>query len=138
MLKVLKIYLFLRKIILKHTIMGKPQKCISETEARKLHDNWVNSRANHIQQGRGTEDAREVVYSVEELEEYLAYVKSESAKQGINKPGIRIYFAAYDTPASDKATVFLAPTESGDVNSDNNYKIDSFNFGGGGWPPYNY
>ena len=51
--------------------MNKPSKCISVQEARTLQDNWVNSRGVSIQNSRGQEDSREVVYSVAELEEFL-------------------------------------------------------------------
>ena len=118
--------------------MAKPTKCVSVEEARKLQDNWVATRSTHIQRAEGSEDCREFVYSVKELEEYLDYVKEESTKQGIDAPGIRIYFGAYNTEKSDKATIFLAPTEGGDSEDDNNYNIDPFNFGTGGWPPKTY
>ncbi len=117
---------------------NKPSKCISETEARQLHDNWVNTRESSITNDLGYLDAREVVYSVEELEEFLDYVKEESTKQGIDNPGIRIYFAAYNNATSNKATVFLAPTKGGDANADNNYNIKSLNMNQGGWPPKVY
>jgi len=118
--------------------MIKPSKCITVQEAKDLQDNWVNSRGVSIQNTRGEEDSREVVYSVEELEEFLAYVKSESSKKGINNPGVRIYFAAYNDAKSTRATVFLSATDSGDANSNNEYDISPFNRGGGGWPPNIY
>lgn len=118
--------------------MAKPAKCISVEEARKLQDNWVSTRAKDIENAQGEEDQREIIYSVEELQEFLDYVKEESTAQGVSNPGIRIYFAAYDNADSDKATVFLAPTKGSAVTSDNNYNIEPFNFGSGGWPPYKY
>ena len=118
--------------------MGKPAKCISVTEAKQLQDNWKSTRAVNIESAIGAEDAREVFYTVDELQEYLNYVKTQSTQQGITKPGIRIYFAAYDNDDSDKATVFLAPTNGSTTASVNNYTIDPFNRGGQGWPPHNY
>lgn len=118
--------------------MAKPAKCISEATARQLQDNWVATRATDIESGRGSVDTREFFYSLAELQEFLDYVKEESRKQGIDQPGIRIYFGAYDNDDSDKATVFLAPTQGNTVTSRNNYKIDPLNLGQGGWPPYNY
>jgi hypothetical protein len=118
--------------------MAKPAKCISVTEAKQLQDNWKSTRATEIESALGYIDTREFFFSVDELEEYLNYVKSESTKQSIPKPGIRIYFAAYDNDSSDKATVFLAPTNGPTKSSANNYNIDPFNKGNAGWPPNNY
>lgn len=119
--------------------MAKPAKCISESEARQLQKNWIDTRAKDIKKAMGTEDAREAFFTVAELEEYLAYVKSESTKQGVSNPGVRIYFAAYDDDASSKkATAFLAPTKGDTTASDNNYKIEALNRAGSGWPPHNY
>lgn len=118
--------------------MNKPNKCISVQEARTLQDNWANTRGVSIQNSRGEEDSREVVYSVEELEEFLAYVKSQSSKKGITNPGIRIYFASYNDNKSTRSTVFLSATDSGDANSNNDYNTLPFNHGGSGWPPNIY
>jgi hypothetical protein len=118
--------------------MAKPTKCISESEARQLQENWIDTRAKDIDRTMDEEDARSVFYSVAELEEYLKYVKSESTKQGVSDPGIRIYFAAYNDDKSNKATAFLAPTKGDTTASDNNYNIEALNRGSVGWPPHNY
>lgn len=118
--------------------MAKPAKCISVDQARQLQDNWTNTRAIDIERAQGSVDTREFFYTVDELQEYLDYVKDLSKKQGIDNPGMRIYFAAYDSDTNDKATVFLAPTEGATANTENNYNIDPFNRSIGGWPPKNY
>jgi hypothetical protein len=114
--------------------MATPANCITETEARALYNNWDNRAtliANNI-----APDARDVVFSVEELEEYLKYVKQNHV--GMSKPGIRVYFAANNNSQSTKATVFLSPTNGISANSPNNYAIKPFNRGGTGWPPNIY
>ena len=103
--------------------MAKPTKCISVLEAKQLQQNWIDTRANDIEKAMDQEDARSVFYTVAELEEYLEYVKTESTKQGITNPGIRIYFAAYNDAESNKATAFLAPIKGDTNDSDTNYKI---------------
>jgi len=118
--------------------MAVPAKCITETEARQLQDNWKSTRAIEIENAQGSEDTREFFYTVAELEEYLAYVKAESIKQGYLAAGVRIYFAAYDNAVTNKATVFLAPTTGTSASSANNYNIQPLNKAGGGWPPNNY
>jgi len=118
--------------------MAKPAKCIPVVDARQLQDNWVSTRAVEIERGQGSVDTREFYYTVAELQEFLDYVRDQSGKQGIDAPGIRIYFGAYDSVKNDRATVFLAPTAGNTSASANNYKIEPLNLGQGGWPPYNY
>jgi len=129
--------------------MAKPSKCITVAKAKELQNKWKETRALEIEQAQGYQDTREFWYSLEELQEYLDYVKDQSNAQGINKPGIRIYFGAYAKTPTKKsyATIFLAPTkeksnsilEDGeDVNNENNYDIDPMNIGSNGYPPINY
>ncbi len=118
--------------------MAKPSKCISVSEAQGLQDNWVQSRVSSISNLLNEEDARDFTFSVDDLQEYIDYVKEESAKAGITNPGIRIFFAAYDNKDSNKATVFLGATDGTQSDSDNNYNIDPLNRTQGGWPPNTY
>lgn len=118
--------------------MNKPAKCISVDAARELRDQWLDTRGSYYRLANGgNEDCSDVFYTLAELEEYIEYVKTQSKDQGIDKPGIRIYFGAY-ADGGKRATVFLAPTVSEMSDSDNNYKIDPFNLNQGGWPPNNY
>jgi len=127
----------------------KPKKCITENEARELHDNWCAKREKNLKKSLGFEDAREFHWSVAELEEYLAYVKQESEKQGIKDPGIRVYLGAYSKEkckvGKGMSTLFFAPTGArlGAIGKDgsgpeNNYGINAFNYGNNGNPPQNY
>ena len=129
--------------------MGKPKKCISVDEAKELQKVWCDTRTPEIDKCLGFEDTREFWWSVEELQEYLKYVKKQSRKQGISNPGIRMYFGAYPESKCKKhkgyATLFLAPTgaPAGGIGKDddtapNNYGIDPMNFGSAGDPPQNY
>ena len=129
--------------------MAKPKKCISPKEARELHDEWTSKRGNQTKKSLGHEDARDFWWSLDELQEYLDYVKEESKKQGVKKPGIRVYLGTYTKEKCKHkkglSTVFFAPTgaKPGGLGKDgaddpNNYDIDAFNFGGGGWPPNKY
>ena len=113
--------------------MAKPKKCISVADAKALQANWNNSQAKDIEQGLGTKDVCAVTFNIDQLQEFINYVKDESAKQGIDNPGIRVYFAAYNDKESNKATVFLNATESDDGNSANNYGIDPLNLLIRGW-----
>lgn len=126
----------------------KPRNCISVDEARKLQENWINSRGKEINRGLGYDDTREFLIKVSELQEYLDYVKEKSQEQGIADPGIRIYFGSYPGERDRKSfsTIFLAPTkrlkedsiESEEEDEDNNYEIEPLNHTQGGWPPTTY
>jgi|SRR6056297_2177177 len=128
--------------------MEKPKKCISVEEARKEQDEWVNTRGKEIQRGQGYEDTREFWYSVDELQEYLDYVREKSKEQGVEKPGIRFYLGAYPKTKEKKSytTMFLSPTKeasgdtatSGEDSDPNNYEIEPMNITHGGYPPKDY
>jgi hypothetical protein len=130
--------------------MEKPKKCISVERAKALQIKWQESRGKDIDVAQGYQDKREFWYSVEELQEYLNYVKEKSAEQGVKNPGIRIYYGAYPKSSVKKsyATVFLAPTkersapaegeDETSVNAVNNYDIDPLNESSGGMPPFTY
>lgn len=129
--------------------MEKPKKLISVEEAKELQKNWVESRGKAIKKGQGHDDTREFWYSLEELQEYLDYVREKSKEQGVEKPGIRIYFGAYPRTNNKKSysTIFLAPTKEKSGNSEgepledddnNNYEIEPLNQNNGGFPPTNY
>lgn len=115
--------------------MSKPLNCITVEEARELRNNWVQTRAVYIENRLGSPDIHEFLFSVEELQQYLDYVKAGTEKE---TPGIRIYFAAYSDNKSDKATVFLAPTLGITAESKNNYDLQPLNRSVQGWPPRNY
>tara|TARA_R110002050_G_C8837235_1_gene505676 strand:+ start:563 stop:919 length:357 start_codon:yes stop_codon:yes gene_type:complete len=118
--------------------MSVPSKCITVAKARELQDNWVATRAVEIARSMGSNDTREFLFSLNELQEFLDYVREQSKEQEIANPGVRIYFGAYDNSITDKATCFLAPTKGITQTSPNNYDIQPMNTVLGGWPPYNY
>ncbi|UBZ06945.1 hypothetical protein LDL76_16500 [Salegentibacter mishustinae] len=128
--------------------MKKPKKCISVEEARKEQDEWVKTRGKDIREAEGYEDTREFWYSVDELQEYLDYVREKSKEQGVEKPGIRFYLGAYPKTKEKKSytTIFLSPTKeamrdtaTAQEDSDpNNYEIEPMNLTHGGEPPRNY
>ncbi len=120
------------------SIMPKPSNCITVAQARDLQNNWVSTRAVDIERAQGSPDTREFLFSLTDLQQFLDYVREESTKAGISNPGVRIYFAAYDNDASDKATVFLAPTVGTTEGVANNYNIEPLNKGISGYPPLNY
>lgn len=115
--------------------MSKPKSCIAVAEAREFHDNWLKTRAVFIEKELGATDSCEFLFSVDELQKFLDYVKAGTKK---HEPGIRVYLAAYSTDKSEKATVFLAPTLGIQAGSENNYDLEPLNKSVQGWPPKNY
>lgn len=115
--------------------MSKPINCISVTEARELQSNWLKTRAVFIEKELGAPDTCEFLFSVEELQEFLDYVKAGAEN---HTPGIRVYFAAYGLDKTEKATVFLAPTLGVTAGSENNYDLKPLNRSIQGFPPKNY
>lgn len=88
--------------------MDQPRKCLKPEEGRALQNIWKKSRGKEIEDGQGYIDTREFWYSIEELQEYLDYVKQKSKEQGVNNPGIRIYLGAYPKTEENKSytTIF--------------------------------
>lgn len=126
--------------------MKKPAKCISIEEAREQQLEWVNTRGKEIERAGKYKDTRDFWYSLDELQEYLDYVREKSKEQGVNKPGIRFFLGAY-SPSRNKgySTLFLSATkeedpsvESEEVEDPNNYEIEPYNTIGAGWPPTKY
>lgn len=127
--------------------MERPQKCVTVKEARELQENWKRSRGKEIERGQGYVDTREFSYSIDELQEFLDYVKEKSKEQGVKNPGIRIYLGAYPKSQQKKSysTIFLAPTkeavaveENEEEGQQNNYEIEPLNSSQGGYPPIEY
>lgn len=129
--------------------MKKPKKCISVERAKQLEKHWVETRGKDIEDAEGYLDTREFWYSLDELQEYLDYVREKSKEQGVEKPGIRVYMGAYPQTNDKKSysTIFLAPTKEKSGNSEeettedvdeNNYEIEPLNDSQGGWPPRSY
>lgn len=91
--------------------MDRPKKCISIEEAREYQNNWKETRGREIRNSQGYEDTCEFWYSLDELQEYLDYVREKSAMQGVKYPGLRIYLGAYPKTSDKKSysALFLLP-----------------------------
>lgn len=124
--------------------MGKK---ITVTNAKKLQKKWWDTRLNVTTNGNTHEDTCQFYYTLEELQNYLEEVKTKSLEQGIETPGINIWFGAYEETEGKPslATVFLAPTKR--VKSENselefedvaNDEIEPYNGNSGLWPPALY
>lgn len=108
---------------------AKPSQLITKEFARQLNVNYNNKRASLTAKKAQKEDANAIWYSLEELENYIHYIKTNGAKDGYNVDGIRFYFGVYpdDEKHGEKAgltTLFLVPT--GKKIETNTEKIQTF------------
>ncbi|WP_433763743.1 hypothetical protein [Flavobacterium ginsenosidimutans] len=108
---------------------AKPSQLITKEFAKQLNVNYNNKRASLTAKKAQKEDANAIWYSLEELENYIHYIKTNGAKDGYNVDGIRFYFGVYpdDEKHGEKAgltTLFLVPT--GKKVESNTEKIQSF------------
>lgn len=131
-----------------------PKQLISTEKAKELNQNFIAQRTDLLKKAMGKEDANAIWYSLEELENYIEYIKSSGSEKGYVVDGIRFYFGVYsETEGKGKAgytTLFLSPTgksisekrvassllleeETGD--SQDIALIEPLNFGSMGNPP---
>ena len=123
--------------------MPSPTQLITPEFAIELNRNYINTRSNVIRTALGYEDANALWYSIEELENYIAYVKTEAEAIGYIADGIRIYMGAYpnNPEYGDNAgmtNLFLCPTgypESEPASKSDIADIDPMNMGTMGQPP---
>ncbi len=118
--------------------MAKPTDCIPVTDAETFQKNWNDNQAKDIKAKTGADDVIAVTFNLQQLSDYIEYIKTESKKYEINNPGIRVYFGAKSSADGGKATVFFCPSKDDTSLSDNIYDIDPLNKGNGGYPPSAY
>jgi hypothetical protein len=93
----------------------QPQQLITSELAKDLNQRYIEERHKLISTTIGKEDATAIWYSINELENYIAYLKAQGLQKGYDVKGIRFYLGVYPQNATyaEKAgltTIFLAPT----------------------------
>ena len=83
--------------------------------ASLLNMNYIEKRSVIIDSIYSMKDANAIWYSLEELENYIAYAKKASKEKGVEIDGIRIYMGVY--PDEEKylekagmTTLFIVPS----------------------------
>lgn len=132
-----------------------PKGLITPAEAKKLNHEFIKTRSKALDKIVGNldnntkkKDALSAWFSLEEIENYITYIKQQGKEKGIEINGLRIYFGAYgkDTKQSKKknlSTVFIAPTtqntslKTKDIEyfAASDTDISPLNLGGQGDPP---
>ncbi|NMH85928.1 hypothetical protein [Flavivirga algicola] len=96
----------------------RPDNAIEMSKAQELNNNWTEYREAAVdsaaqQQGR-KKDNRWTLWSLNEVEKYLAYSQYQSYKLGYEMTGIRVYLGVYGDNAGRKkknlTTMFMVPT----------------------------
>ncbi|WP_273568869.1 hypothetical protein [Maribacter halichondriae] len=130
-----------------------PAQAIDLKVAQELQREFVSTRAGIINDSLKITDTRDFWFSLETMEQYIDYVKSEGQKKEYKDMGIRIFYAAYPKHSSDKradagySTVVLVPTTGKEMVGNGFFPmapfqetaggIKSLNYGHGGRPPTN-
>ncbi|MFH6602932.1 hypothetical protein ACEZ3G_05545 [Maribacter algicola] len=131
--------------------IAPPEQTIDLKLAAQLQQEYVRTRADSINAMLDKVDTRDFWFSLETMEQYIDYVKSEGEKKGYKDMGIRIFYAAYPQDSRDPradpgySTVVLVPT-MGKPRIANGFfpvapiqstagGIKALNFGSGGHPP---
>lgn len=116
----------------------KPKGVISVKDAIALNDNWTNERekANDSAAkkfGR-KKDNRSTWWSIDDIENYLAYAKHKSDSLGYTMTGIQIYLGVYGKNAGQRkknlTTMFIAPTGDKSVSKGSMNPFNTVTLGG--------
>lgn len=133
----------------------EPTQLITTNIALDLNKRYNEKRSGLILSDIGKEDANAVWYSLEELENYINYIKTKGIEKGIEVDGIRFYIGVYPEDVvkyKEKAgltTIFLSPTKKKTSNISERSLVDTssveenidvteiepLNYGGYGNPP---
>jgi hypothetical protein len=115
---------------------------ISQNEAKKLCQNFLDTKSAAMDKIVGKEDVNAIWFEIKDLEDFLSYAKREANNQKETVNGIRVYLGSYDTTHENKdlagrTTIFLSATIAGTENLGNalDLNADAFNMGLLGVPP---
>ncbi|MCM5664143.1 hypothetical protein [Galbibacter mesophilus] len=89
----------------------RPEKCLTKSEAEALRQNYDNAIQPLYLQQKGIAHAKDFWWTVEDLENYLAFVKQEANQKGYSNLGIRFRLGKYgEGHKNGSVTLFMQPT----------------------------
>lgn len=100
------------------TKIVKPKGVISTNVAKELNKNWTDFREAAVdsaakKQGRNKDD-RSTWWSIDDIENYIAFAKNQTDSLDYSITGIRVYLGVYGDNAGrtkkNLSTMFLVPT----------------------------
>lgn len=96
------------------TVIEKPIGLITPTQAKALDANWTKSRKRAVDSAVGRPDNRSSWWSLEDIQNYLAFAENQADSLGYKMNGIRVYLGVYPGNApngkADYTTMFMVPT----------------------------
>jgi hypothetical protein len=96
------------------TVLVKPSGVITPAQAMALDANWTKSRKRAVDSAAGRPDNRSSWWSLEDIQNYLAYAENQADSLGYEMNGIRVYLGVYPNNAldgkADYTTMFIVPT----------------------------
>lgn len=132
-------------------IVMKPKGVIPKAEAINLNNNWTKYRKQAVDSaakanGATKDDTRSVEWSLNDIQDYLAWAEYQADSLGYAMSGIRVYLGVYGKNAGqakkELTTMFIAPigkekqNQASSVNlrddSEKTLPIDPLNKGGNG------
>lgn len=99
----------------------KPKGVITPDQAKALNNNWTKYRQAAVdsaakKQGRDKDD-RSTWWSIDDIENYIAYSKQQTDSLGYGLTGLRVYLGVYGENAGrakkNLTTMFIVPTVKG-------------------------
>ena len=136
--------------------VNKPNGLVSPSQAKALNEQFIKTRSKEMNKivkkltgDKKEQDAYCTWFSIEELENYIAYTKEKATKNGKNLTGLNVYFGAYPTEdrhpkKSNMSTVFFAPTtetsklDVTELSTESDTDLEGLNLGTIGFPPRAY
>mgnify|MGYP000123370623 CR=1 FL=1 len=108
-----------------------PKDIISVAEAKILSNNWEKNNQTEIDSTIEVEGSRKktrsVWWSLNEVNEYLAYAQAKSDSLGYTMTGVRVYLGNYGTSKKgtkkNRNTMFIVPTGPKNTSKANSLNI---------------
>ena len=119
---------------IKEAALVKPSGLITPAQAKALDANWTATRKRAVDSAAGRPDNRSSWWSLEDIQNYLAYAENQADSLGYEMNGIRVYLGVYpgNTPngKADYTTMFMVPTGR-KTHSESNFNMLSLNMEAG-------
>ncbi|MFC4722046.1 hypothetical protein ACFO5O_06920 [Geojedonia litorea] len=113
----------------------KPIGVITPAQAKVLDANWTKTRKNAVDSAAGRPDNRSSWWSLEDIQNYLAYAENQAGSLGYEMDGIRVYLGVYPNSAAegkaDYTTMFVVPTGK-KSHSESSFSLFSWSMQNGG------
>jgi hypothetical protein len=144
-------YLYFKEAKKEDITFVKPKGIITPAQAKALDVNWTKERKRAVDSVAGRPDNRSSWWSLEDIQNYLAYTQNQADSLGYKMNGIRVYLGVYAANAPNRkanyTTMFIVPTGKKSISEANSVNInlqspngdipggDPLNDGSNGVPP---